>query len=318
MIEISFIIPAYNEEKFILQTIESIRQCIGDRYSYEVIVVDHGSVDNTARLATTANARVYVAEGAGTISELRNIGASHARAETLVFLDADITITDDWIAHFPKTYTEIRNNPLLITGSKLEVPPSAGWVSRLWFRSFRTENEPTHIGSGHFITTKNLINILGGFSTELETGEDYEFCTRARKHGACIIAQPKLRALHHGVPKNLKQFFLVEVWHGRGDWLKIESVLGSKVALASIAFMLLHVVILIDLAFGITQGALSLFAVGCISLICIYSAIIKYSSQPIGVIIANTMLFYIYYWARSISFFSVLRYRASQKHVRGT
>src|SRR4030065_2800592 len=131
MTEISFVIPAYNEQKFISQTIQSINQHVGDRYSFEVIVVDHGSTDNTAQLATAAQARVLSASGAGTISELRNIGVEQARADVLVFLDADTTITSEWINHFPETYAEIRNNPFLMTGAKAEGPTSANWLSHL-------------------------------------------------------------------------------------------------------------------------------------------------------------------------------------------
>jgi glycosyltransferase involved in cell wall biosynthesis len=317
MTEISFVIPAYNEQKFISQTIQSINQHVGDRYSFEVIVVDHGSTDNTAQLATAAHARVLSASGAGTISELRNIGVEQARADVLVFLDADTTITSEWINHFPETYAEIRNNPFLMAGSKREVPTSASWISRLWFRPIKTEYEPTHLGGGHIITTKALFNTIGGFSTELDTGEDYEFCIRARKHGARIVARPKLRAFHHGVPKNLKQFFLREIWHGRGDWLKLKSVLDSKVAMASIAFILLHAAVLLDVIFQLSRYRLSLLAIVGIGVLCAYSSWIQYGSQPLRIILANSFLFYVYYCARSLSFFSVLWRRTSQKHTRG-
>jgi glycosyltransferase involved in cell wall biosynthesis len=318
MVEISFVIPAYNEQRYISQTIQSIRQHIGDRYSYEVIVVDHGSTDATAQLAAAAGADVYSAPEAGTISELRNIGVSHAGADVLIFLDADTTITKDWIINFPETFGEVHRNPLILTGSKREIPPTAGWVSRLWYRPVATEKVPTHLGGGHIITTKKLFNAIGGFSTDLDTGEDYDFCIRAKKSGARIAARPALRAMHHGVPRNLKQFFRREIWHGRGDWQKLQSVLESKVAVASIAFMLLHLSLLLDLMFQLTHYALSFLALFGIASICILSSVYQYKGQPVLVIVANSMLFYVYYLARSLSFFSVLRRRAAKKHMRGT
>lgn len=317
MTEISFVIPAYNERKYISQTIQSIRQHVGDRYSYEVIIVDHGSTDDTVQLATAAGAIVCSAPSAGTISELRNIGVSHAKADVLIFLDADTTITSDWIINFPKTLDEVRRDPLLLTGSKREVPSTAGCVSRLWFRPMASESEPTHLGGGHIITTKKLFNAIGGFSTNLDTGEDYDFCIRAKKNGARITARPALRAMHHGVPKNLKQFFLREIWHGRGDWLKLQSVLDSKVAVASIVFMLLHLSLVLDLVFHLTRYTLSFFAFTGIVLICLFSSVYQYKGHPILIIIANSILFYVYYLARSLSFFSVLRRRTAKKHMRG-
>ena len=218
MTDISFVIPAFNEEKFLPRTIQSIQNHVGDRYSYEIIIVDHGSTDSTVEAARALGAIVYERTEAKTISDLRNFGVSRAQGPMLVFLDADTSLTADWIRHFPDTYSEIRQVPFMITGSKREIPASASWISRFWFKTDKTNLRPTHLGGGHIITTKLLFDKIGGFSPSMETGEDYEFCIRARKNGAVLTARPDLRALHYGVPGSLRQFFMREIWHGRGDW----------------------------------------------------------------------------------------------------
>ncbi len=80
---ISIIIPALNEGKYIARTLKRVQQ--GARV--EVIVVDGGSADDTARQATATGARVVVVEG-GRARQL-NIGAQHAIGEILFFLHAD-------------------------------------------------------------------------------------------------------------------------------------------------------------------------------------------------------------------------------------
>lgn len=84
---VSVIIPAYNEEKKIQSTVESVFtvDCVG-----EVIVVDDGSSDSTVYLARKAGAIV--------VKNKRNMGKGHAlraglsraRGDIIVFLDADV------------------------------------------------------------------------------------------------------------------------------------------------------------------------------------------------------------------------------------
>jgi rSAM/selenodomain-associated transferase 2 len=79
----SIIIPALNEEERIGATIESAFAA----GAAEVIVVDGGSVDRTARFAKSAGARVLLGEPRR--SRQLNLGASAAGNDTLIFLHAD-------------------------------------------------------------------------------------------------------------------------------------------------------------------------------------------------------------------------------------
>ncbi len=316
MTNISFVIPAFNEEKFLPRTIQSIQNHVVDRYSYEIIIVDHGSTDRTVELARALGALVYERTEAKTISDLRNFGVSRAQAPILVFLDADTSLTPDWIRHFPDTYSEIQREPFMITGSKREIPTSASWVSRYWFETDKTNLRPTHLGGGHIITTRLLFDKIGGFSPAMETGEDYEFCVRARKSGAMLTARPDLRALHYGVPGSLRQFFMREVWHGRGDWMSFDSFLRSKVAILSVVFFLLHVVFVSSLVIFTTQPLIWAAAFLGILSLCVLSAYYQHRNQAVRVVLANSVIYYVYYWARAISFVSVLIRRTAKKHTR--
>ncbi|MDI6796352.1 MAG: glycosyltransferase family 2 protein [Desulfatibacillaceae bacterium] len=87
---VSVIMPAYKEEQVIASVIERVRKVMDNiGRSYEILVVDDGSPDNTARAAHDAGARVVahpynIGNGAAVKTGIRN-----ARGENLVLLDAD-------------------------------------------------------------------------------------------------------------------------------------------------------------------------------------------------------------------------------------
>jgi len=85
---ISVIIPTYNSEKFIGDTIRSVlRQTCTD---YEIIVIDDGSTDHTGELIGNnfPNVRYFYVPNQG-VSKARNYGIQKAKGEYIAFLDAD-------------------------------------------------------------------------------------------------------------------------------------------------------------------------------------------------------------------------------------
>lgn len=94
----SLIIPAYNEEAYLadlLNSVDKARSCyIGGGENIEVVVVDNASTDSTADLARIRGCRV-VPEDKRVIAAVRNAGARSARGRVFVFVDADNIIHPD-------------------------------------------------------------------------------------------------------------------------------------------------------------------------------------------------------------------------------
>ena len=90
--KLSIIIPAFNEQKLLPATLESVfaaAKAISARHwDHEVIVCDNNSTDRTAEIAGARGARV-VFEPVNQIGRARNRGASVATGDWLVFIDAD-------------------------------------------------------------------------------------------------------------------------------------------------------------------------------------------------------------------------------------
>lgn len=101
--KISVIIPTYNEENVILECLRSLR---GQTYSdFEVIVVDDGSLDKTLKVVSSFKSKYRLEilkqdhKGPGAA---RNLGASRARGEILVFVDADMTFDKRFLLRLVK------------------------------------------------------------------------------------------------------------------------------------------------------------------------------------------------------------------------
>lgn len=89
MCKFSIIIPLYNKEKYISQTLTSV---LNQNYKdYEVIIVNDSSTDNSLEIVKTFNdkrIKIYTKMNNG-VSAARNYGINMAKGEYLAFLDAD-------------------------------------------------------------------------------------------------------------------------------------------------------------------------------------------------------------------------------------
>ena len=85
----SIIIPLYNKEKYIVNTIKSV---LNQSFSkFEVIVVDDGSSDNgvnAVKKIDDSRIKIITQKNQG-VSAARNNGIKNAKYEYIAFLDAD-------------------------------------------------------------------------------------------------------------------------------------------------------------------------------------------------------------------------------------
>lgn len=82
-VAVSVVIAVWNEAVNIADCIDSVR------WADEVLVADHGSTDETARIAQAAGATVLVGGDAATIGTLRNMAIARAHNEWVLVVDAD-------------------------------------------------------------------------------------------------------------------------------------------------------------------------------------------------------------------------------------
>ena len=95
-LRVSVVIPAYNAEQALPRCLSALEHQTLPQEQYEVIVVDDGSEDATAEVAKAQGARVLKQDHMGPAAA-RNAGAELARADIIVFTDADCEPAPDFL-----------------------------------------------------------------------------------------------------------------------------------------------------------------------------------------------------------------------------
>ena len=289
----SVIIPAFNEERHMQNTL----QALIINSDLEIIVVDNGSTDQTAEIATKAGVKV-IDYPSGTIAAVRNRGVKEASSDVFIFIDADISVSPDWHKEMETVIQQLQESPMMITGSRVQSAERNNWLDKYWFSELTSYSAP-YINSGHLITTRQLFDKVQGFSENLETAEDYDFCQKATRVGATIYNNLELVAVHDGYPDSLIGFIQRERWHGRQDVENWRLFLGSKIAwfagLNLILFLLAVFATLAEMYLALPVYLVLMYLVSF--LLTVY----KFGLKKINYMLVMPFIFYCYLCGRTLA-----------------
>ena len=215
-LSVSVIIPARNEAQFLAECLDSLCRLDFPCGSFEVILVDNGSADQTLAIAERfqSSLDLRILQKAGVpISALRNLGAAAARGAVFAFLDADCRVPSGWLRDATAL---LRTKGAGVIGAEPLLPENVTWVSRAWLgrRPAEKRGEVTYVGTANFIVSRENFRRVGGFDESLETNEDCEFCHRIREAGLSVLAFPQIAIVHLRVPRTLADFYRKQKWHG--------------------------------------------------------------------------------------------------------
>jgi glycosyltransferase involved in cell wall biosynthesis len=185
--DISVIIPTYNEEKYIETCLKSL-ECQDYPGNYEVIVSDGSSTDGTAAIASGHADRVIV-DRKDTIAYGRQAGAHAAKYSILAFTDADTYIPPDWLSNLAASLEDCRivgahGKLLPLDGNRIE-NDFCNYVLSPYSQFMVNINKPSVPGS-NFAVRRKAFNKVRGFNTKLVTAEDVDLCNRIKKLGRFI------------------------------------------------------------------------------------------------------------------------------------
>jgi glycosyltransferase involved in cell wall biosynthesis len=179
---ISIVVPAFNEEKLLPETLRAIREAAAAftaaGWEWELIVCDNNSTDRTAELARAAGARV-VFEPVNQIGRARNTGAAAAGGDWLVFVDADSLPSRELFAELTRTIADDRT---LAGGAPVRMDR---FYWRMWFFGgvWNTISRWLRWAAGSFLFCEAAaFRAVGGFSGELFASEEIDLSKRLKQH----------------------------------------------------------------------------------------------------------------------------------------
>ena len=181
---ISFIVPAYNEERLLGATLDALRAAalaIGE--PYELIVADDGSTDRTAAIAAHHGA-ILVSVAHRQIAATRNSGAREANGDWLIFVDADTLVSEAVV----RSAVEALRSGAVGGGAAVEfdgtVPLYARLLLPVLVRSFRWAG----LAAGCFLfCTRHAFAAVGGFDEAFYGAEELVMSRALKRHGRFVV-----------------------------------------------------------------------------------------------------------------------------------
>ncbi len=186
---ISVVIPAYNAERYLARCLASVfSQTLMPE---EVIVVDDGSLDNTAALARDLGALVICRPNGG-LSAARNTGIRIACGEWIALLDAD----DRWaFEKLERQALSIRPDTVLVytgiqdfddKGLRACHPGIDSFIAKQMLR-YRNPIVPSSV-----LVRRDAVMRNGGFREDICACEDWEMWVRLQREGAFVCVPDPL------------------------------------------------------------------------------------------------------------------------------
>jgi glycosyltransferase involved in cell wall biosynthesis len=202
---ISIIIPTLNEEKVLEQTILSLRKL--NVFPYEIIISDGKSTDKTVSIAQKYADHVieYKDSARQTIAQGRNLGASIAQGDYLVFIDADVVIPDinNFFIKAISLFEKPKKKKLVGLTVFVKVFPEMRTFSDKFFFDLlnfinyflnNILNKGSAIGEFQMIPTE-VFKKINGYNEKIVVGEDAEMF-RQLSHVGQVFTEMSLYVFH--------------------------------------------------------------------------------------------------------------------------
>jgi glycosyltransferase involved in cell wall biosynthesis len=192
--KISFVIPAYNEEKVIADCLTSIQKEIS-RYAYdtEIVVVNNNCTDRTKEIVLSFTGVRVVDELRKGIVFARACGMDHSSGELIANVDADVLVPEGWLYTVMEAFT---HDTELVALSGPYIYYDLSIYHRALVRLFYYCGYGVYLlnnyvfkvsgmlQGGNFIVRRDAMQNIGGYDTRISFyGEDTDIAKRIRKVG---------------------------------------------------------------------------------------------------------------------------------------
>ena len=219
----SVVVPVYNDPEGVRSSLDSILEHTGTDQLAEIVVVDNDSTDETPAVVSeyAADSELVTLARETEIQSsyaARNTGIEQAEGDVLVFLDADVTVTEGWLetaldrldtldAHYLAPDVEL--------GPPEPPTLAARYNHTTGFPIQDFIEQHNYAPTACLFVRRELIDEVGPFDERLVSGGDLEFGNRVYEAGYDLHYAPEI-TVSHPVRTSLPSLFRRNVRIGRG------------------------------------------------------------------------------------------------------
>jgi GT2 family glycosyltransferase len=221
---VSVVVSSHNGASTIRDCCEGLLKL--EYSNYEAIVVDDGSTDRTADIASEYGFQVIRSKHAG-LSNARNIGLQAATGEIVAYIDDDAYPDPHWLNYLVATFLSTQYAG--IGGPNLS-PTNDGSFAQCVDQSpgnpthvLLTDEEAEHLPGCNMAFRKSALEAIGGFDPQFwVAGDDVDLCWRLRQEGYSLGFNPAAVVWHH------RRNSLPAYWKQQVQYGKAEAMLERK------------------------------------------------------------------------------------------
>jgi len=249
--QVSIVVPCWNRAEWTLRLLRSLQATLPDG-SYELVIVDNGSTDATARVQPNPDAGVAVVRNSKNLgfAVACNQGAKAASGETVVFCNNDVVAKPGWL---PPLLEALARPGVAIAGPKLLFPDGTlqhagvavlhdadgqGYTDGLPLLYRQRADHPVAnrprelraVTGAVMAMRRDVFEALGGFDEGYWNGnEDVDLCLRAAEAGWRVFYEPRSVLVHQESASGTERFRAVTANRARLTARWADKVLDERV-----------------------------------------------------------------------------------------
>jgi GT2 family glycosyltransferase len=221
---VSVVVCTYNGERTIRDCLEGLARLVYP--DYEVIVVNDGSTDRTARIADEYDVRLINTPNRG-LSAARNAGLEAATGDIVAYTDDDAWPDPHWLYYLAHAFGKYG---FAGVGGPNLAPPGDGFVAECIADApggpahvLLSDRVAEHIPGCNMAFRREVLQRVGGFDPVYRVaGDDVDVCWRVQQAGGTLGFHPAAVVWHHR-RKSVRAY-----WRQQQGYGKAEALLEEK------------------------------------------------------------------------------------------
>jgi glucosyl-dolichyl phosphate glucuronosyltransferase len=198
--DVSVVVPTYNRQRLLVRTLDSLAAQEAGGPSFEVLVVDNNSSDDTRAIVAAFARRWpvvrYLFEPRPGVSNARNTGVAAARAPVVAFIDDDVEASPMWVREIARAFSD--HPEIDCVGGRIEPrwsAPPPEWLTPMHWGAVAlqaekgvtpyvdADNASPCLMTANFACRRSILREVGGFSSAYLRDEDRELQMRLWEAG---------------------------------------------------------------------------------------------------------------------------------------